>query len=171
LNSSSNTRLYPCPAIGAGVLGSDDDVVVVVVVPVDVDTDVEVLVLAVVVAGAVVVEPVDVDVEPVAGTTVLVDVLDETVGGGGVETIGGVEAGGGGVDTVGSDGTLARAGGDTTPDGPEAAKAEPFLFVAVTTTRSVEPTSLELSRNVVPSAPPTGAQLLPAASQRSHWLT
>ena len=45
----------------------------------------------------------------------------------------------------------------------------PLEFVAVLRKRSVCPTSGPPDVYVVPVAPPIGEQLLPAASQRSHW--
>jgi hypothetical protein len=165
--------LYPCPAIGAGVLGSDDDVVVVVVVPVDVDTDVEVLVLAVVVAGTVVVEPVDVDVEPVAGTTVLVETVGVVV----VVRVD-VEVD---VDTdvlvevlvdvlavVDVLGVVDGVGGPATTDVElEVSAVEPLWFEAVTITRSVLPTSPDESVYEEPPAP-VSAQLPPPESHLSQ---
>src|SRR5262249_58015498 len=54
----------------------------------------------------------------------------------------------------------------TTPLGAEVAVAVPPAFVAVTTTRNVEPTSPEVSGSCEPLAPSTAPQLPPEASQR-----
>jgi len=56
----------------------------------------------------------------------------------------------------------------TTPVAAEAAEAEPALFDAVTTVRSVEPTSVLVTAYVLPVAPAMSAQLLPVLSQRRH---
>jgi hypothetical protein len=110
-----------------------------------------VVVAVVVVVGAVVVEVevvvfvvvVDVDVEVlVLGDVVLVDV---------------------GVGVVTTD------AGMTGTVGSEAANVVPFLFVAMTTKRSVELTSALTAVYVVPVAPPMALQLAPTASQRFHW--
>ena len=59
-------------------------------------------------------------------------------------------------------------GGATSAVGDEVATAEPFLFVAVTATATVEPTSLAESEYVVAVAPSIGAQLAPDALHRCH---
>jgi hypothetical protein len=56
----------------------------------------------------------------------------------------------------------------TTPVAAEEADDEPALFDAVTTTRTVEPTSADTSVYVLPVAPPMSTQLAPAESQRRH---
>src|SRR5438034_10378841 len=57
----------------------------------------------------------------------------------------------------------------TTAVWADVADVEPAEFVAVTTTRIVEPTSAETSAYVVAVAPPMSAQLAPPESQRRHW--
>ena len=57
----------------------------------------------------------------------------------------------------------------TTSLAAEVAVALPALFVAVTTTRRVEPMSAPVRVLVEPVAPAMSAQLSPAASQRCHW--
>ena len=49
------------------------------------------------------------------------------------------------------------------------AEAEPPAFDAVTTTRSVFPTSAEARAYCEEAAPEIEAQLAPAESQRRHW--
>jgi hypothetical protein len=51
----------------------------------------------------------------------------------------------------------------------DVATAEPFLFVAVTVTRSVNRTSEAVARYCCCVAEPTGAQAEPRLSQRIHW--
>ena len=68
--------------------------------------------------------------------------------------------------------TWSRDGGGagaTTPDGAEVAEALPWLLAAVTTTRSVAPTSAAVSRCALPVAPGRSAQPWPVAEQRCHW--
>src|SRR4051794_41405429 len=52
---------------------------------------------------------------------------------------------------------------------PEGALSLPPAFVAVTTTRTVLPTSTGTRSYVAAVAPVMSAQLAPAASQRCHW--
>src|SRR5262249_26222818 len=59
--------------------------------------------------------------------------------------------------------------GETTAVGAESAKLAPALFVAVTPTRTVLPTSTDASVYVLPLAPMMSAQLPPLESQRRHW--
>ncbi len=58
---------------------------------------------------------------------------------------------------------------DTVPVGLDVADPLPFAFVAVTTTRSVWPTSAEPTVYRKLFAPAIDPQLPPAVSQRSHW--
>jgi hypothetical protein len=69
------------------------------------------------------------------------------------------------------DGATTFAGGTavTGPTTPELAVAEPTEFVAVTTTRSVEPTSAADAAYEEPVAPATSEQPEPVESQRCHW--
>src|SRR6266540_396489 len=60
-------------------------------------------------------------------------------------------------------------GGATATVGADAACAEPFLFVAVTTTRTVYPTSPDETPYVEPAASASDAHSLPAALQCCHW--
>lgn len=61
-----------------------------------------------------------------------------------------------------------EAPGPTTPVGFDVATEDPFLFVAVTVTRIVEPTSPDESP--YDAAPlPTPEHELPEVSQRCHW--
>src|SRR5262245_36344027 len=53
--------------------------------------------------------------------------------------------------------------------GADAAVAEPTAFVAVTSTRSVEPASAVTAVYCAEVAPTIAAHALPAASQRFHW--
>src|SRR4051812_42836693 len=70
----------------------------------------------------------------------------------------------------GSLGWTATVGdGCTTSDAAEVAVLVPRLSVAVTTTRSVRPTSSAVSAYVGFTAPSTDRQASPAAEQRSHW--
>ena len=48
-------------------------------------------------------------------------------------------------------------------------KIVPAALVAVTTTRSVRPTSALLTAYVEPVAPETAAQLAPLVLHRCHW--
>ena len=59
--------------------------------------------------------------------------------------------------------------GATTAEALLVAEAEPALFVAVTVTRNVFPTSAEPSVNCEAVAPEIEAQLAPVLSQRFHW--
>src|SRR5438105_12691658 len=59
--------------------------------------------------------------------------------------------------------------GGTTPVGAEVAEAEPYTFVALTTTSSVKPASPGAITYVCAVAPGIGTQFAPAASQRCHW--
>ena len=59
--------------------------------------------------------------------------------------------------------------GPTTRVRPEVAVAEPFLFFAVTLTRSAAPTSAVVSVYVLFLAPGTRAHLLAATWQRFQW--
>jgi hypothetical protein len=89
--------------------------------------------------------------------------IDEAVG------LEGVGAGAGFV--VGVEVVVVGVGvGPTTPNASETAAPDPFLFVAVTTRRSVEPTSLPLNVYVEPTAPAIAEHSPPALLQRSHWL-
>jgi len=60
------------------------------------------------------------------------------------------------------------AGAVTTAVGTDVELVEPALFVAVTATRNVVPTSACVSTYVCAVAPPIAAQLAPVASQRLH---
>ena len=62
----------------------------------------------------------------------------------------------------------ATGAGATTDVGSELALLEPALFVAVTTTRIVEPTSAATAVYVSDVAPLMLPQLLPPVSQRCH---
>jgi hypothetical protein len=57
----------------------------------------------------------------------------------------------------------------TTAVAADAAVAEPARFVAVTTTRSVWPTSVARKPYVLPLAPTASVQAAPVWSQRCHW--
>ena len=57
----------------------------------------------------------------------------------------------------------------TTPLAADEAAVEPTLFVAITTTTTVEPTSAAASVYEDCVAPTTSTQLPPAESQRRHW--
>jgi hypothetical protein len=59
--------------------------------------------------------------------------------------------------------------GATFAVGADVAVAKPTVFVAVTATTSVEPTSALVSLYVVAVAPATGMQLAPLESQLDHW--
>jgi hypothetical protein len=63
----------------------------------------------------------------------------------------------------------ATAAAATTPVADEEADDEPALFDAVTTTRTVEPTSADVSGYVCPVAPATSLQPFPLWLQRCHW--
>jgi hypothetical protein len=63
----------------------------------------------------------------------------------------------------------ATAAAVTTPVAAEEADDEPALFDAVTSTRTVEPTSADANVYVCALAPAISAQLAPAESQRRHW--
>jgi len=58
--------------------------------------------------------------------------------------------------------------GPTTAVGFDVATADPFLFVAVTVTRIVEPTSPDVSPYDADPLP-TAEHELPEVSQRCHW--
>jgi hypothetical protein len=68
-------------------------------------------------------------------------------------------------------GAVALSGGRaaTVPDGADRTVAEPAPFVAVTRTRRRNPTSSAVSGYVLDVAPGTSVQLVPVASQRTHW--
>jgi hypothetical protein len=57
----------------------------------------------------------------------------------------------------------------TTDVGSEVATAVPFLLFAVSTTRSVEPTSASATRYVCADADAMGEQELPLLKHRTHW--
>lgn len=59
--------------------------------------------------------------------------------------------------------------GATTGVASDVATADPFLFVAVTTTRNVERTSAAVRRYSSPVAAGTESQDAPMLSQRTHW--
>jgi hypothetical protein len=61
-----------------------------------------------------------------------------------------------------------EAPGPTVAVGLDVATAEPFLFVAVTVIRSVEPTSPDVSAYEADPLP-TAEHELPDVSQRCHW--
>ena len=62
----------------------------------------------------------------------------------------------------------AGAGAETALVAFDVALVDPFLFVAVTETRSVRETSASLVRKVKLTAPASATQVLPAPSQRFH---
>ena len=62
----------------------------------------------------------------------------------------------------------AGAGAATALVAFDVALVDPFLFVAVTETRSVRETSASLVRKVKLTAPASATQVLPAPSQRFH---
>jgi hypothetical protein len=73
-------------------------------------------------------------------------------------------------DTTGSDVLTGAAGADTTTAvATESAVADDAEFVAVTRTRTVEPTSPATSVYVAPVAPAMSTQPAPPVSQRRHW--
>ena len=55
------------------------------------------------------------------------------------------------------------------PLAADVASVEPPALVAVTTTRTVEPTSVEMRPSVVPVAPEISLQASPLALHCSHW--
>jgi hypothetical protein len=59
--------------------------------------------------------------------------------------------------------------GATTPDADDTAEADPFLFDAVTRTRSVAETSPDPSAYVLDVAPCRSEHAFPDVSQRCHW--
>jgi hypothetical protein len=61
------------------------------------------------------------------------------------------------------------AGDVTTEVASDVATADPFLLVAVTTTRSVDPRSLVATVYVCRFAPGVGEQSRPLLLQRAHW--
>jgi hypothetical protein len=61
------------------------------------------------------------------------------------------------------------AGEVTTAEDAELAEVEAAAFVAMTATRSVEPTSMLVSPKVEAVEPKTSAQTAPVESQRFHW--
>jgi hypothetical protein len=63
----------------------------------------------------------------------------------------------------------ATAAAVTTPVAADVAEEEPALFDAVTSTRTVEPTSPAVNVYVVPVAPAMSEQFPPPALQRRHW--
>jgi hypothetical protein len=70
---------------------------------------------------------------------------------------------------VSEGGVAAEGEGATAGVCAEVANLEPDEFVAVTTTRMVLPTSLDMSRYVGLFAPETEAHPEPLGSQRRHW--
>jgi len=76
---------------------------------------------------------------------------------------------------AGADGAVVSGGpvagglGATAGVAAELADAEPPALLAVTTIRTVAPTSAAPSRKLVAVAPATSAQFAPLASQRRHW--
>ena len=70
--------------------------------------------------------------------------------------------------TVGAT-VFAGATGSTRPAAPDVADVDPAVFVAVTITRVVVPTSAGVSLYVVAVAPAMSAQFAPAVSHRRHW--
>jgi hypothetical protein len=64
---------------------------------------------------------------------------------------------------------LAGAAGSTASVAALSAAVAPAALVAVTTTRTVWPTSAGESAYVEPVAPVTSTQPAPSASQRRHW--
>jgi len=73
----------------------------------------------------------------------------------------------GGVVFIGSGGNAGA--GATSGDGALADDPMPSVFDAVTTARSVLPTSAETRAYCEEAAPEIEAQLAPAESQRRHW--
>src|SRR2546423_1854319 len=65
--------------------------------------------------------------------------------------------------------TLTGGTATTGADGAVACVCGPPAFVAVTTARSVLPTSADVRLYVGSVAPETSAQLAPTRSQRRHW--
>ena len=57
----------------------------------------------------------------------------------------------------------------TTAVAADVATALPFLFVAMTVTRTVEPTSVAVTACVALVSPVIAAQPAPPVSQRDHW--
>src|SRR5262245_40030417 len=72
-------------------------------------------------------------------------------------------------DTTGGDTFAGGAAGTTTPVAADTALAEPPAFDAVTTTRTVNPTSPPTNTYVVPVALAMSAQLAPDGLHRRHW--
>jgi hypothetical protein len=66
-------------------------------------------------------------------------------------------------------GGFCEVGEGTTCVAADTAAAEPFLLLAVTSTRSVWPASPEETVYDEPFAPGIGPQFAPAVSQPSHW--
>jgi hypothetical protein len=64
---------------------------------------------------------------------------------------------------------VGAGGAETWGVGDEVAMLVPFLLLAVTATRMVNPTSPEPSKSVCAVAPLTGAHASPLFEQRSHW--
>src|SRR4051812_36845645 len=79
-------------------------------------------------------------------------------------TVGAVSALGGG----GGSATGAAAGAATTSEAAEAARPLANVSVALTTTRTVEPTSSAPSRYVAPVASAMSRHVVPSAEQRCH---
>ena len=73
------------------------------------------------------------------------------------------------IDCVHETRRLARLQDDTIGVAADDAEADPATLVAVTTTRMVLPTSLDVSTYVWLRAPEMLAQLPPEASHRCHW--
>jgi hypothetical protein len=63
----------------------------------------------------------------------------------------------------------ATAAAATIPVGSDEADDEPAPFDAVTSTRTVEPTSADANVYVLPVAPAISEQFPPPALQRRHW--
>ena len=70
---------------------------------------------------------------------------------------------------TGGDTSDGAAISDTTAVCADVTVADPYLFDAVTLTRSVAPTSADPARYVCAVAPASEAHALPAESHRSHW--
>jgi hypothetical protein len=63
---------------------------------------------------------------------------------------------------------VGAGGADTRGVGNEVAMLVPFLLLAVTVTRMVNPTSAERSKSVCAAAPATGVHASPLLEQCSH---
>src|SRR5438067_11566869 len=86
-----------------------------------------------------------------------------------VSVIGLVNAGGAQVSFDDDELLVVEVVAATTPVASEPAVAEPVVFDAVTATRIVAPTSVEVSGYVCAVAPATATQLPPLEAQRCHW--